>query len=166
MTTRLIFAPKLLLIGLALIALPACKKVKTTASSADTTASSGTGSTGTGAGNTNFVAGGGAVQNVRQAVRRTVALNDMSQLGQLIELQYNESGKMPTVSAIKDNLNQAQNILSHINEGSIILTGTTNHAGLWAYEIDADTKGGIILQAGSARRATRDEVLQLLGRSP
>jgi hypothetical protein len=113
--------------------------------------------------NTNYVAGGGAVQNVRQAARRTVALNEMSQLGQLIELQYNETGKMPNVQQIKDNLAQAQSILAQINDGNIILTGTTDHAGLWAYEVDANTKGGIVLQAGSARRATKDEVKQLLG---
>ena len=34
-----------------------------------------------GGGNTNFVPGGGAVQNVRQAGRRTIALNDFHQLG-------------------------------------------------------------------------------------
>lgn len=115
-------------------------------------------------GNTQYQAGAGAVQNVRQAARRTVALNDMHQLGQFISLQYNETGKMPTVQQIKANLSQSQNILSQINDGTIILTGTTDHSGLWAYEVDADTKGGIVLQAGSARRATRDEVLQLLGR--
>lgn len=112
--------------------------------------------------NTNYVPGAGAIQNTRQAARRTVALNEMSQLGQLIELQYNDLGRMPTKQQILANLSQAPSILQHINEGNIILTGTTNHSGLWAYEVDADTRGGIVLQAGSARRATKDEVQQLL----
>jgi hypothetical protein len=146
--------------GLLATSTTGCKKVKST-SSADSTP---TGGAAVDERNTNYVAGGGAVQNVRQAGKRTVALNEMSQLGQLIELQYNESGKMPNIAAIKANLTQAQSILTHITEGSIILTGTTDHAGVWAYEVDADKAGGIVLQAGSARRASKDEVKQLLGK--
>src|SRR5271155_2753461 len=115
-----------------------CKK-KSAASAAPEPAPSG--------GNTNYVPGNGAIQNVRQAARRTVALNDMHQLGQMIEVAYSETGKMPTPQQIKASLAQAQSILAHIEEGNIILTGTTDHAGLWAYEVDGNLKGGVVLQA-------------------
>jgi hypothetical protein len=146
------------IVMLMLVAVGGCKKKPASSGSAAATPAPVDGR------NTEYVAGGGAVQNTRQAAKRTVALNDMASLGQLIELQYNETGKMPKVNDIKANLTQAQNLLTAINDGVIILTGTTDHSGLWAYEVDADKAGGIILQAGSARRASKDEVKQLLGR--
>jgi hypothetical protein len=147
----------ILVIAVSLIGV-GCKKKASSAS----VASADTGTSGDGR-NTNYVAGGGAIQNVRQAARRVVALADMQQLGQFIELAYNENGKMPTTQQIKDSLSQAQNILSLINDGTIILTGTTEHGGLWAYEVEANVRGGIILKGGTPTRAQADEVKQLLG---
>jgi hypothetical protein len=70
---------------------------------------------------------------------------------------------MPTADQIKGFLQKdAPKILAAITEGSIILTGTTNHGGMWAYEIDADTRGGVVLVGGRAARATADEVKQYL----
>jgi len=120
---------------------------------------------GGGGGNTNYQAGAGAVQNIRNAARRTVTLNDMSQLGTLIEAEYTQNGRMPTAADIKAFLQKdAPGIAAAVADGSIVLTGTTSHEGLWAYEVDADTKGGVVLLSGRATRATADEVKQYLGR--
>ncbi len=113
--------------------------------------------------NTNFVQGGGAVQNVRQAARRTVQLNDMHQLGLLISQTTLLDNRMPSASEIKQSLKRdAPTILAAIDEGVIILTDTKNMGGLWAYEIDADKAGGIVLVAGTASRATAEQVQQYL----
>lgn len=117
--------------------------------------------------NTAHVPGGGTVQNVRKAARRAVTMNDMQQLGTLIFSSELETNKMPTVSEIKALLKlDGQHILAAIDEGVIILTGTTDKRGLWAYEIDADKAGGIIVTGPTpaARRASADEVKTLLGK--
>ena len=115
--------------------------------------------------NTNFQAGAGAVQNVRKAAARTVSINDMHQLGTFVEQMYSEGGKMPAPKEIKDSIRRdAPKVVADIDEGAIILTGTKDHAGLWAYEVDADKAGGIVLVAGKANRADAAEVQQLLAR--
>lgn len=113
--------------------------------------------------NTSYQPGAGAVQNVRQAARRTVVINDMQQLGLFIELAYSETGKMPDAAQIKETLKRdAPKIAAAVEEGAIILTGTTSHQGLWAYEVDAEKRGGIGLATGAAQRMTADEVQGLL----
>ena len=113
--------------------------------------------------NTNYVQGGGAIQNVRQAARRTVQLNDMHQLGLLISTTVQLDDRMPSASEIKQSLRRdAPTILAAIDEGVIILTDTKNKGGLWAYEVDAEKVGGIVLVAGTASRASAQEVQQYL----
>jgi hypothetical protein len=113
--------------------------------------------------NTAPVPGSSTLGGVRQAGRRTVALNDMSQLGTLIFAMELENNRMPSASDIKNSLKRdAPNILKQIDEGVIILTDTKNKGGLWAYEIDADKAGGIVLVAGTASRASADQVKQYL----
>jgi hypothetical protein len=130
---------------------------------ADSPAPASGGGGGVNPANTNYQSGGGAVQNIRQAARRTVALADMDQLGKFITQQETELGKMPSIADIKTYIKRdAPKILAAIDEGTIILTGSTNRSGLWAYEVDADKAGGIVLVAGTARRATADEAKQLL----
>jgi hypothetical protein len=108
---------------------------------------------------------GGAITGSYRAGKRTNILSDMRQLGQFIEIQYNEAGKMPDPAAIKANLTTARNILKEIDEGWIILTGTKDHAGLWAYEVDADKAGGVVLIGGTAQRMPEAyDVKQLLGK--
>ncbi len=115
--------------------------------------------------NTNFVSGGGAVQNVRQAARRSVALNDMHQLGQLIAATELETNRMPTKDQIREMLKRdAQNIFRLVEDGSIVLTGTRERGGLWAYEVDADTRGGIGVVGGTAQRMAPDEIKPLIGK--
>ena len=113
--------------------------------------------------NTNFQAGGGAIQNTRKAARRTVALNDMNTLG-LAMTQYElDNNKMPTIADTKKLLVGYPNILSLVNDGTIILTGGTDRSGLWAYEVDADTKGGIGLVSGKPNRYNASEIKAFLG---
>ncbi|OWK41662.1 hypothetical protein [Fimbriiglobus ruber] len=113
-------------------------------------------------GNTNYQAGGGAVQNVRQAGRRTVALNDLHNLGLAIKQVETLDGRMPDKARIIEEVKTYPNIPAAINEGVIILTGTMNSGGLWAYEVDANRVGGLVLVGGVARRAEATEVQQLL----
>lgn len=109
--------------------------------------------------------GGGAAMAVRKAARRTQALNELRQLGLTIEFLYNDTGRMPTkeqiLAALKQDRAMAK-VLEGIDEGAYILTGTTDHAGLWAYEVDAEKVGGVALVAGVAQRATADDVRRFL----
>ncbi len=115
--------------------------------------------------NTAHVPGGGTVQNVRKAAKRAVTMNDLQQLGTIIFSMELETNKMPTIEEIKAALKpDGLNLLAAIDEGAIILTGTTNKRGVWAYEVDADKAGGVIVTGPTpaARRAKADEVKQLL----
>ena len=142
---------------------PAAPTVPTAAPPAP--APSGGGGGGGGGGNTGFVSGGGAAQNVRQAARRTITINDMKTLGQLIEIDFTQNGKMPGLNEVKESLKRdSPTILAAINEGTIILCWTAQHEGIWAYEIDADTKGGIAVVTGTASRYDAEQVKQLLGK--
>lgn len=117
--------------------------------------------------NTNFRPGAGAVQNVRQAARRTNALVEMKTLGDLVTIMYTEDGRMPSKEQIAASVKRdAPAVAKGIDEGVYILTGATDHAGLWAYEVDADKAGGIVLVAGVANRATAEEVQQHLAKLP
>jgi hypothetical protein len=107
--------------------------------------------------------GGGAAQAVRKAARRTQALNELHQLGLIIEDLRDPFGKMPTKEQIVASVKQtAPTIHKAIEEGSYILTGTTQGGGLWAYEVDADKQAGVALVGGRAVRTTPDEVQQHL----
>jgi hypothetical protein len=121
---------------------------------------------GGGGGNTNYVGGAGAVQNVRQAGRRTIAINDFHQFGIAIKQMEVLDGRMPDKEAILAEAKAYPNIRKAIDEGDIILTGSKDPSGLWAYEVDAEKMGGIVLVGGTARRATADEVQQLLANTP
>ena len=89
----------------------------------------------------------------------------MKQLGVHIESMYSESGKMPGKQEIEAGMGPDFRIIKkHLADGDIILTGTSDHAGLWAYEVEADTKGGIVLVAGTPARASVDEVKKLMGK--
>ena len=117
---------------------------------------------GGGGGNTNYQPGFGAVQAVRKAGLRTINLNEMKQLGLSVMQAADDFGKMPTAAEIKQMVQQDKTLAGMIADGTLILTNTTNRGGLWAYEVEADTKGGIVLVAGTASRATADEVKQYL----
>ena len=116
--------------------------------------------------NTNYRPGAGALKNTAQAGKRLAQLTQMEQLGTIMFALELQDNKMPTVDGVKADLManpDARDLLKLINEGVIILTGTTDRQGMWAYEIDSDKVGGIILVSGRARRATADEVKKYLG---
>jgi hypothetical protein len=115
-------------------------------------------------GNTNYVAGGGAVQNVRQAARRAVALNDMHQIALVIAQWEIENNRMPNRNEIYAALASSPNLKKLIDDGDVILTGTNRRDGLWAYEVEADTKGGVAVVSGTAARYSADDIRQHLGR--
>jgi hypothetical protein len=117
--------------------------------------------------NTNYRPGGSALGNAARAGKRTAQLHDFEQLGTIIFALELDNSRMPTVDAIKADLKanpDAREILAKIDEGVIILTGTTDRQALWAYEIDADKAGGIILVNGRASRASADDVKDWLGK--
>ena len=146
----------LLLAAAAAFSASGCKKAKVASAVASAEpAPSG------GAADTNYMPSGGAVQNSRRAAERIKVDAELQQLGQLMEVQFNELGRMPTVAEVKGYLTQSQNILGHITEGNIVLTGTKNHAGLWAYQKNADTLGGLVLVAGTANRCAKDDFAAL-----
>jgi hypothetical protein len=108
--------------------------------------------------------GGGAAAAVRKAARRAEALNELKNIGEIIESMRDPIGKMPTKEEILAELKKYPKLYTGVTEGAYILTGTTNGGGLWAYEVDAETKGGIIVVGGRAMRANADEVRQQLGK--
>lgn len=136
------------------------KKAKPTTKTTDPTSAP----SGGGGGNSSYVSGGGAVQNIRQAARRTVTLAEMKDLGTAITQFEVENGKMPSIEEIKALVRTYGGVATHINDGTIILTGSTDRSGLWAYEIEADLKGGIGLVAGVASRYDAATIKQYLGR--
>ena len=116
-------------------------------------------------GNTNFQSGAGAVQNVRKAAQRSATLNDFHQLGRFMTQLELESNTMPQPAEVKAYIQRdAPKIVALIDDGSIILTGTRNRGGLWAYEVEADTLGGVGLVGGTAQRMKADEIKQMLGK--
>jgi hypothetical protein len=134
------------------------KKVKPTTPATEATPAP------SGGGNTGYVSGGGAAQNVRQAARRVVALTDMKELGTAITQWEVENGRMPNKAEITNLAKGYRNLASLIADGTIILTGTTQRSGLWAYEIEADVKGGIGLVSGVPNRYDAETIKQYLGR--
>lgn len=116
-----------------------------------------------GGGNTNYVPGAG-LQNIRQAGRRLVRDNDLKQIGLFITQWELENNRMPNINEIKSLVASSPNLKELIDTGSVILTGTTERSGLWAYEIEADVKGGLGLVAGVSNRYSADEIKQMLGR--
>jgi len=113
---------------------------------------------------TQYVAGGGAIQNTRQAAKRTVVLSDMHDFGIAITLWKDDNTRMPSIAEMKQIAAAYPKILAAINDGSIILTGTTDASGLWAYEVDSETRGGIGLVAGTASRYDAQTIKQYLGK--
>ena len=138
----------------AVLAFGCTKKPKSSAPAATPAASPAP----SGGGSTNYQAGGGAVQNVRQAGRRTVELNDLKNLGLEVETAFNETGKMPSAERVTELAKANKNLAEAIGDGSLIVTGTSQHGGVWVYEADAPEKGGIALIGPVAQRVQADEL--------
>ena len=117
--------------------------------------------------NTNYRPDQSGLRNAKRAGERLAAMTDFTSVQFFIYEYELNNNKMPTIAEIKASLKSAadtQHILKKIEDGVIILTGTTNKNALWAYEVDADKAGGIVClgPSGSIRRATADEVKQYM----
>lgn len=116
--------------------------------------------------NTNYRPDQSGLRNAKRAAERMAQMTDFDQMKFFIFAYELENNRMPTIAEIKADLKQypdARQILKKIDDGVIILTGTKDKNGLWAYEVDSDKIGGIICLGNSIKRATADEVKQLLG---
>jgi hypothetical protein len=116
--------------------------------------------------NTNFRPGASVLKNSVQAGKRVAQMHDFDQMKFFIFAYELENNRMPTIDEIKADLKNypdAREILKKIDEGVIILTGTKDKNGLWAYEVDADKAGGIICLGNSVSRASADDVKKYLG---
>lgn len=116
--------------------------------------------------NTNYRGDQSALRNAKRAADRMAQMTDFDQMKFFIFAYELENNRMPTIAEIKADLKQypdARQILKKIDDGVIILTGTKDKYGLWAYEVDSDKIGGIICLGNSVKRATAEEVKQLLG---
>lgn len=115
--------------------------------------------------NTNYRPGDGVIVNTARAGKRVAALNDFDQVRFFIfehELNHN---RMPTKEEIRTDLAGAPNLLKLIDEGAILFPAVLTKQGLWAYEVDSDKAGGIVITAGNVSRATKDEVKALLAQN-
>ncbi|QDU18428.1 hypothetical protein [Urbifossiella limnaea] len=102
--------------------------------------------------------GGGAAMAVRKAARRTQALNELKNIGEIIFAMQIETGRMPTVPQILEELKRTPQLLTGVSEGAYVLTGTTEAGGLYAFEVDADKQPGIAVIGGRATRSTPEEL--------
>lgn len=108
--------------------------------------------------------GGGAVQAVRGAVQRAVTMHEMNNLRLFIDNASVASGRMPSREEIFASAKQGDPKLAQfLQDGSIILTGATTREGVWAYEKDAPTRGGLVVTASGVERLSPDELRQRMG---
>lgn len=119
--------------------------------------------------NTNYRADGSTLGNAARAGKRVVQLVDFNGLKTIIFDYELNNNRMPTIEQIKADLKNYQDtnqVLKKVEDGVIILTGTTDKNALWAYEIDADKAGGIVLvgPSGEIKRVSADEAKQLIGK--
>jgi hypothetical protein len=144
-------------LAIALIAGCAKKSKETTpdtAPSPATTSGSGNASGG----------GGGALMGALNAGHRAQAIAELHDLGLMIETMRDPYGKMPTKDQILMELKKTNpKMLKAIEEGSYILTGTTDANSLWAYRVDADKQDSVALIGGRAERTTPDVIQKYLG---
>jgi hypothetical protein len=102
---------------------------------------------------------GGAVQAVRGAVQRTLTANDLSNLRIFIDNASLASGQMPSRDEILAAAKQGDPKLhALLQDGLIVLTGTRTREGIWAYEKDAPSKGGMVLSSMGVERLTPQEL--------
>lgn len=108
---------------------------------------------------------GGAAQAVRGAVNRVVTMHEMNELRLFIDQASLASGRMPTPNEIFDAAKQsgARKLTEFLQEGAIVLTGVQTREGIWAYEKDAPTRGGLAVTASGVERLTPDQLRQQMG---
>jgi len=113
--------------------------------------------------NTNYQPGAGALINSARAGKRAAATNDFANLKVFIfDFELNNN-RMPTKEELRGDVKNAGNLLKLIDEGVILFPMRMQKDGLWAYEIDAEKVGGIVLVANAVSRASADDVKKMLG---
>jgi len=106
---------------------------------------------------------GGVVQNVRNAVRRTVSLNEFNNLKLFIETASVASGEMPPPALIVESIGRdLPNLTAAIQEGSVVLTGIRQREGVWAYEKAALENNGVVLSNNGVERMNAAQLKQML----
>lgn len=112
---------------------------------------------------TNYQSGAGAVQNVRNAVNRTVTSHDLDQIRLFIETHSLSMNKMPTAKETYDTLKkEAAKIATQVDEKIITLHPAKKREDVWAYETAALTKGGLVLTASGVERMDAEVLKQKL----
>ena len=114
-------------------------------------------------GNSNYIPGAGVAVNTLQARKRIITLTDMNQIALAMSQWEIENNRMPNRNEAYAIVSQYPNYKKLVDDGDVILTGTNNRSGLWAYEVEADTKGGVAIIAGTAGRQDAATIKQYLG---
>lgn len=115
--------------------------------------------------NTNYRSGDSTLRNSLRAGQRAGLMVEMDQIGKMISQTVILDDRMPSAAEItKDVQQQSGKLAGLIADGTIILTDTTDKRGLWAYEVDSDKAGGLVLVGGTVSRATADDVKALIAR--
>jgi len=113
--------------------------------------------------NTNFRPGGTALGNVYRAGKRAGLMGEMQQIGQLVSVTVQVDDRMPSAAEIKTDLQRGSaKLAALVADGTVILTGTKDKRGMWAYEIDSDKAGGIALVSGTPGRYTAQQITAML----
>lgn len=109
---------------------------------------------------------GGAVQAVRKAAGRAVTQNEMNNIRTFIEDASLASGQMPTAQQTFQALQQgARATAKLVEDGDIILTGTRQREGIWAYTKEAVSTTGehLVVNGSGVQRMTPQQIRQALG---
>jgi len=102
----------------------------------------------------------GAEQAVRKAVERTVTQAELHDLHLFMNTVKGASGRVPTSQETWEALNRPdgnRKLVQLIQEGLIVLVPTPQEEGLWAYDKNAPTAGGIILTHSGVERVTAQD---------
>lgn len=105
-----------------------------------------------------------AVTGPIKKAKDTVTGIEMTELQKTIEFLSIDGmpKKEAVVEAVKKDGNKKLTEL--LESGAIVLTGARQREGVWAYEKDADTKGGWVLTQNGVSKMTADEAKQAMGK--
>jgi hypothetical protein len=108
---------------------------------------------------------GGAAQAVRKAATRAVNQNELNNIRTFIEAASVASGQMPPAQETVQSLQrEAPATYKQIAEGAIVITGTRQREGIWAYTTDPQSTTGehLIVTKDGVGRMMPDQLRQML----
>jgi hypothetical protein len=95
----------------------------------------------------------------------TVTRQDMEDIRIFIDNASGATGQMPSAQLVHDALVQAGSPAAGlVKNGAIVLTGTRNREGVWAYEAKALQQGGMVAGANGVEVVSAADLKQRLGR--